>query len=370
MSKPMKKGTKRLLIALVAVVLLGICFGSVALYAHNEINKPRFRLPEEEPQASAAELPADKEALAAYTAALYEKTASADDIEASWHTDVNLGGDWTIPFAEADNDLILFVRDHLGGQISDLYPRADGEIGNKDMFSFGVPAEKVADFTATRGRTDDAGNVSDPDFYYIDVTLDPSVLAETAAGVQGTELYQAVAEKLAPAMTVLSVEAVPQEARISYKIDRVTDQVMNVDYTRRYQVKATVELTDDYAPLLPDGEKTAEIVIPFEAAERISFRHYGARFTQRSMAVKKGDMKALPADVKVNAAATKDDYTLTFTESDPEVISIDEDGVLSVIKAAEEPVTVTMTLEYDGHTYTDTMTVYVTELEVETNAQQ
>ena len=370
MSKPMKKPVKIVLIVFVAVVLLGICFGSVALYAHNEINKPRFRLPEDEPVASASALPTDKDSLASYTDALYEKTASADDIEASWYTDVNLGGDWTTPFAEADQDLILYIRDHLGGQIADLYPRVNGEIGNTEMLSFGVRPDEVTDFTATEGRVNEAGDAYDTDYYYIDVALDPAVLAETAAGVQDTDLYKSLAEKLSPAMTVTAVTAEPQEARISYKIDRVRDQVLNVDYTRRYQVKATVELTDEYSGMLRDGGKTAEITFPYEAAEHLSFKHYGVRFTAQSMAVTNGDMKALPADVKVNDAATKDDYTLTFTESDPEVISIDEDGVLTVKKAAEEPVTVTMTLEYDGHTYTDTMTIWVTELEVETNAQQ
>ena len=351
-------------------MLLGICFGSVALYARNEINKPKFRLPEEEPVASASALPEDKESVAAYTSALFNKIWKADDVEASWHTDVNLGGDWTTPFDGPDQDLILYVRDRAGGQIADLYPRVDSEIGNTSLLTFSVQPEEIVDFTATQGKVDEAGEPYDTDYYYIDISLDTASLAEEAARWQELDVYQAVAEKLSSAMTITDIEALPQEARISYKIDRVTDQVLNVDYTRRYQVKATVELTDDYAGLLKDGAKTAAIELPYEATERVSFRHYGARFTQRSMAVKNGDMKALPADVKVNAAATKDDYTLTFTESDPAVISIDEDGVLSVIKAAEEPVTVTMTLEYDGHTYTDTMTVYVTELEVETNAQQ
>ena len=38
---------------------------------------------------------------------------------------------------------------------------------------------------------------------------------------------------------------------------------------------------------------------------------------------------------------------------------------MTVHKAPEETATVTMTLEYGGHTYTDELIVYITELELE-----
>ena len=78
-------------------------------------------------------------------------------------------------------------------------------------------------------------------------------------------------------------------------------------------------------------------------------------------------MKALPASVTVNSEATKDDFKLTFTPSDREAVSIDEDGVMTVNVNGEKTVTVKMTLEYDGHTYTDDLTVYITEKEVSTD---
>ncbi len=92
------------------------------------------------------------------------------------------------------------------------------------------------------------------------------------------------------------------------------------------------------------------------------------------MAVKPDDMKSLPADVRVNSAATKEDYKLTFTPSNKQAVSIDADGVmtvsknaLSVLCAPDEIVTITMKLEYEGKTYTDELKVYITELEVETD---
>ena len=92
------------------------------------------------------------------------------------------------------------------------------------------------------------------------------------------------------------------------------------------------------------------------------------------MAVKPDDMKSLPADVRVNTAATKDDYKLTFIPSKEGVVSIDADGVMTVSKhaiealvAPDDPITIEMKLDYEGKTYTDTLIVYITELEVETD---
>ena len=89
--------------------------------------------------------------------------------------------------------------------------------------------------------------------------------------------------------------------------------------------------------------------------------------SERQMAVQKSDMKALPLDVWVNAETTKDNYKIKFDISQDGILEIDEDGVMTVIGTQKEPVTVTTVLEYAGHTYTDKLIVYATELEVKTD---
>lgn len=365
MSKPMKKKTKILLGVLCALVALGICFTAIGFYAKNEIEKERFQMPELQPEPSVTALPTDGAQAAAYVQRLYAAALAADDVELSLHTDVDLGGEATLPFAAVDNDLLLFVRDGAGGQIAALYPSISDTVMRDEAVKPQLPLTgEVQECTAVQGQTDEEGNVTEDQFYFITLTLDPAAM-KTQTMLE-SEVGKGIREILAPAAAVDKAEITPQSMTLSAKIDRLTDQLLTVDVARAYQVDATVTLTDAYAAL--SAERTVPVSLPYRTVEHFSFRHYGARFTERAIVVQANDMKQLPAAVAVNAKATKADYKLTFEVSHPDLISVDADGVLSVAKKIE-PVTasVKMKLEYDGHTYEDTLTVYVTDLEVETN---
>ena len=155
----------------------------------------------------------------------------------------------------------------------------------------------------------------------------------------------------------LSVESVDYECRV----DRLTDHLLNVDVKTVWLADADAVFTGDCADM-----GTQHATLTYTETTHLSFSWYGARFLKRAIAANVGDMTALPADVKVNAEATKgDDFTMTYVASDPDAITIDEDGVMTVHKTPEETVTITMSLEYGGHSYTDHLTVYITELELE-----
>ena len=363
-----------LLIVTAVVLLLAVCFTTLSIYAKKTLNKPKFKMPEEEPVASAAELPQDKSALCAYVNSLYEEALKADNAEGSWHTDVNLDGEITTPFAQADQAVVSFIKDNAAGQIAALYPN---ESGVKMSEAEEAPVVRVnpadiTEFTAEQGHTDEAGNVSDDGYYFITFVLDP-VKADTAALTQ-SNVYEETVKILSPVAEVKSAEFEPERYDISYKIDRVSNQIVSVDVSNDYKVKASAVLASKAAGLLPTAQDSlfATVELPYRKALRVSFRWYGARFTQRSMVLKPTDMKALPADVRVNSEATKDDYKLTFTPSDKEILSIDEDGVVTVSKTAleqlaapDDTLNINMKLEYGGHTYEDDLKIYITDLELE-----
>ncbi len=357
----MSKRKRATLIVLLIVVLVGACFGTVAVYAKREFNKPVFEIPEQEPVASAAQLPSEIAALCGYVSEVYESTVTADNVEASWHTEINLDGEFSTSFSEADQNIFAFAKDNAAGEIASFYPSAESErvVESKNLPEINVDPAFVAEFTAEQGLKND-----DEDFYYVSFTLDPSAL--DVSGITDEEVYGKTVEKISSAFTVDSAEFTPVRYEMKFKIDRISNCALSAEITRGYDVKLSVTPAGDFASSASDNG-SAEISLPFTATQKISFTEFGARFTTRAIAVQKNDMKALPADIKVDSEASKEDYELTFDVSKDGVVSIDEDGVMTVEENCDEPVVITMTLKYEGHTYSDKLTVYITELEVASN---
>lgn len=366
-----------ILIALAVVLLIGICFATLSVYAKKELNKPKFTIPEEKPAVSATPLPQDVGGLCAYVNSLYENTVNADNSEGSWHTDINLEGDIVTPFASSDQSILAYIKDNAAGEVAALYPN-ESEVKMSEAKNAPVirinPAD-VSNFTAEQGHTDEEGNVSDDGFYFISFEIKPESVDTDS--LTDSSIYLEALKKLDSVADKVESEFECESVSYSFKIDRVTDQMLNVDVYKNYKIKSSVQLHPELTDLVPAEQDSliANIELPYKTAERISFKWYGCNFTQRAMAVKPDDMKSLPADVRVYSKATKSDYKLTFTPSNKQAVSIDADGVMTVNKnalevltAPDEIITINMKLEYEGKTYTDDLKVYITELEVETNA--
>ena len=360
----MKKGLKVFLGMLVAIVVVALCMGAVGLYLIHENNKPKFEPPEIPERPSATELPADSADAVAYLERLFAAMVNADDVEGAWHTDVHLG---TVASSlkEADGAVLQYIADQAGGRLGALYPSASEVVMSQteEKPSFSLSDANITDYSASQGVFDEEEKEDDTASYYLAFSCTPA--AADAAAVQAGEIYQKALELLAPALTVESFDIKAESETVSAHTDRISDDLLELKVTKNYTIKAAVRLTDDYAALTSDG--LLEVEFPYQTVQTINFSHYGLRFLGQQLAVRENDLKALPMSVTVHSTATEGDYKLTFDISDPEALTVDETGVMNVHAAREEAVTITATLEYDGHVYSDTMTVYVTELEVETD---
>ena len=143
----------------------------------------------------------------------------------------------------------------------------------------------------------------------------------------------------------------------------------SVDVFRRYNVTASVTLTEAYSALAQnEGKRTFTVTLPYQATEPIDFMWYGLRFTQDYMEQRPDDIMTLPLEIHVNSAAVQgEDFTVAYTISDPETLTIDEEAVMTVNRTNDvsdtEGVKVTAVLQYDGKTYTDDIIIYITKLE-------
>ena len=357
--KPMKKRAKAFLAVCGVILAVALCFGCIYLYLRHEQQKPIFEAPELEPQASVTALPENAQDAAAYIDRLYQTMTTADDVEGDWHTDVSIG-DITTPFAETDNALLQFFRGQAPGKIAAFYPNAAELVmaDVTDVPAFTIDPAKVLEYNGYQGEVTE--DKDDSVHYYLNFTMTPDDVDPEE--VKTGDVYKQIAETLSSAATIDSFEITPTGETVNCTVDRLSDDLQSVRLEKNYQIKATVTLGADYAALYEGGK--ADVEFPYATVEYINFHHYGLRFNEKQLVAKPDDIKALPLDVTVHSTATKEDYTLTFDATDPDAISIDDTGVMTVHAAREEAITITATLEYDGHTYSDTMTLYVTELEV------
>ena len=363
--KPMKKGLKIFLGVLVAIVVVALCMGAVGLYLIHEKNKPMFEPPEIPERPSASQLPADGDEGAAYLERLFAAMIAADDVEGAWHTDVNIGT-MTASLKEADTAVLQYIAQQAVGQLGALYPSASELVmaQSEEKPAFSLSDANITDFSASQGVLNEDEDDDDTASYYLNFTCEPA--AADADAIRAGEIYQKTLELLSPALDVESFDIKATGETVSAHTDRISDDLLELKVTKDYVIDATVRLTEDYAALSEDG--LVQVEFPYQTVQTITFSHYGLRFLQQQLAVRESDMKALPIFVTVHSTATKEDYKLTFDISDPEALTVDESGVMNVHAAREEAVTITATLEYDGHVYSDTMTVYVTELEVKKDA--
>ncbi|MBR3551863.1 MAG: hypothetical protein IKN72_00555 [Clostridia bacterium] len=343
--KPMKKGVKALLWTLFVLAMIGLCLGLGALYLKKEGVKKTFEMPPEAPRPSIVELPEGEDALLAFSTELYETATTADDVTHGWGTAVSLAGELVTPFRPADNALAGLIRDNAAGQIAPLY------------------AETVPELPLEKSNVLSAEGAEEGDNYIITFNIDPSV-ADVEAMKQ-SDIYKGITDLFASAATVDEIKIEPQSVSVRFSVNRTNGHLNDVAYTRSFQVTAATTLTDAYRALTDDGKAT--ITVPYVTTQTASFNYYGAYFTQRQVAMKPGDEEYMPLHLNLKPDATDDDFTSKATCSNPDVLEVHDDGLMIAKSAAEEPVTVTVVLSYLGHEYTDTMLVYVTDLQLEVN---
>lgn len=362
MSKQKKSRSKAVLAVIVIIALIGACFGSVGLYVKFELSKPKFQLPET--AQSVTPLPETVSGIYSYISSLCKKADGADNIELSLYTEVWEIGDFTESlFNDSDNAVIKYIMNNALGTVSGMYEEINSvktsEIKNAPEFIWGE--QSVTDASAVHGSYNDSGEFIDDSYYFIHLDFTPDEDEYNA------DILSEITKAVSPAFCIENCKIKMTGLYADYRVDRFTDNIVNIDITRRYSVSVSAVPAQQYKDLLPEGESSAKITLPYTTTQSLSLNYYGAYFTKPCIAVNKGDVETLPASVTVNSNASDEDYKLSFAVSDADAVKIDEDGVMTVLKNSDKPVTVSMTLEYDGHTYTDNLTVYITELEVETD---
>ena len=355
MKKPMTKKTRIVLGILIAVLLIGTCFFCVSIYAKKEFNKPRFEIPDPPARDDLTQRLATEEDTVAFIERLFSEAAQADDAEGSWHTDVSFDGEWQTPFSDADNGVIRFIAKRAEGEIGGFYPSASDVLMTDAQ---DVPSPLTGAAVSACELKAEEGKDKREDAYSIALTRDPAAI--DTQGMAQSAVYTAIAEKLSSVAEIEEITITALGAEEKYRLDHATDHLLSAEFTHTYSIRALVRLTTPGT----QSAQPAEIVLPYTTVQHVSFRHYGVRLTAGGVVASDGTKLGLGLEVITKKDESADNYTLSYTPSVPGVLEFDEDGMMTILKPCDEPINVTVTMQYAGHTYSDSTTVYITDLEV------
>ena len=102
---------------------------------------------------------------------------------------------------------------------------------------------------------------------------------------------------------------------------------------------------------------TQTIRFRITCTEEYRFGRISFRISSHVHFIEKGDSDEISH--RINSDQSVADYEVRWESSDPEVLTVDEEGFYKGRAVSDKPVTVTGTYVYNGHEYTDTCQFYV-----------
>lgn len=118
---------------------------------------------------------------------------------------------------------------------------------------------------------------------------------------------------------------------------------------RGYKIKLCLDFCGEL-----EGFGTQSISFDYYAKENHIFTSAGIRLSHEELRIEKGKLEALEA-----FKTADEEVTISWSSSNPEIASVDEDGYVKGHSYSQEPVIITAAFDYLGYHYEDSCTVYV-----------
>ncbi|MBR6940871.1 MAG: hypothetical protein IKH65_08700 [Clostridia bacterium] len=371
----MSKKKKALLITAGLLILIGLCIGSVGIYAHRLINQPKYYVPEER-IVPAVKLPKNNAEKLEYLIETYN-AAFCDETLVSKNVSIDVPDDKiTSSMNEADSAVLKYLKSSYVNYADSLYKEFEDTPGNKvkDKRDIDYILQDFDSFEVRDGVKGDDGTVTGKETRYFEMTLPGTgyttfddinnKLFNTFGISENKGVIDNIIGQIAPMAEVIDRHIELNDCSVSGKINALRNKLTDITFIHTYTVDLTLQFTGAYSDL-----GVAEISFDYTVKEDFTFKWFDAYFTSKAIYMNPKDEKDLPVSVFIPDSAAQDEYKLSFKSSDPESVTVGERGNVSAIKASSEPVEITSELKFKGHTFTDKCYVTVTELELEVTQQ-
>lgn len=317
------------------------------------------------------EQPTDEDGVTALFYKHILDAANCDKAKFSVYTNLDIAED-SIDCGDNDKELakvIAYLRgDVLSKMKESCYKDYEGKFGTDGKAELIMPTFMAADTSLAKcfiGESeedgtailDEHGEQKNPQNYYIKLRFPDRPLPKSTLDVLYSNFdmsgVNAVIDKIkseyAGVFSIDSLDIRCSGFGIDADSERESGKINYACYKRSYLVTAHLTFAGEYAAL---GSRA--VSFRFTAKREYFFAWAGVSLDKSTVSIDKGGSEQLMA---YRTADTQ--LPVVWESSDPEIVSVDEDGYIKGKVRSAEPVIITASVEYLGNTYTDECTVYV-----------
>ena len=294
-----------------------------------------------------------------YCADLIKQTAKADDVKVSSRTDVSvrdLGGDFS-------GDVFAVLNNAMG-QIN------DGAKGKYDslFINYGESCEKLGELAEVSANVTGSSGEGKNDRITYTLTLPADAPGIAAFLAEDKRVYEECKADCAESVEFTDDSFTPDVITAYYNYNVKTEQLVSFELVREYKVSARARFLGGLEAFRSGAASFGvRVSTKYDIAyagisvqEELTLTKHG--FQTLSLSANVAD-DALSAEDAADEGVTDPDriFTVEFISSDESIATVDKTGMVEAVKVSDEPVTVTVRLNYHGKTYEDTCIVHVIE---------
>lgn len=248
---------------------------------------------------------------------------------------------------------ILYVRTQMLDKLKSFYGEYSTSYGEEYSEKI-LPGDfTVNDLSAIEYKENDDGNKTLLGFTFKDEDYPcpaDSVIAKCFDMSEAEAFRLYAAKELSPLLCVSDCKIQCKGFTLKSEADELTDRLSNVTYIRSYSVTAVVDFTGEWSEL---GRQNVSFV--FEVHSSYNYSWAGITLSPGTLTLEKGDTAEISA-----YKSADDEVDVTWSSSNPDIVSVDGEGYIKAHAVSETPVIITGSFTYLGIEYTDTCEVYVT----------
>ncbi len=354
---------KKQIIAVTVIILVVIFFTGVFWGAKRVLQTEETQEPEAEHVASLTAILETSQGKIDFLNNLVLDTADCSRTKLSVSTALDIPDDSIKAEPEDEKMLtaIKYMKDDMLSSVLEKYPSKAYEF-NEDFADELIPVafteNDLISADCKEGSVAEDGTVEDADYYFLTFKFCGTAYPPSANNALYVNFNMGAKEKILESLkteisSMASVDASKITCNgfeINAKSNRLTDKLEYINYVRGYDVELTLTFKGDFAAL-----GTRKISFSFTSTDKFSFTWAGVKLDMHELSLEKGGTDTIMA-----FRTPEEDVVVTWTSSNEDIATVDEDGYVKGRKTSAEPAIITASFEHLGHTYSDTCEVYVT----------